>query len=120
MTTLQLIKSKKPCTLYFVISWLFLLSGGKIYLDYILITNPTSKNPLIKLIFGFMRKFYTANDVDARYFGAWSCGVIHFVFMIVYACIGSMWSVGNILVNVYPIIIQLYIGYRLYRIRACL
>lgn len=118
MDTIHLIKSRKPCNLYNVISWLFILCGGKIYLDYILITNPTSRNPLIKKLWGWMKDEYTAKRDNTRYINSYIWGGIHVVLLTVNIIAGSMWSIGNILANVYPIIVQLYIGYRCYRIKA--
>ena len=120
MNTIRTLKTAKPYTLYGVINWLFVLCGGKLYLDWILITNPISRNPIIKLLYGWMRKAYTARDCNARYHSAYIYGGIHLVFMIIQIASGSMWSVDNMVVNVYPVIVQAYIGYRCYRVKACL
>ncbi len=45
---------------------LFTLIGGQFYLDWILITNPTSKNKLIRYLYGGMKKFYSAFDYRNR------------------------------------------------------
>jgi len=120
MNTIRLLKTNKPYTLYGVINWLFVLCGGKLYLDYILITNPTSRNPIIKLLYGWMRKAYTASNYTNRYYQALVLGTVHLIGFIWYSITGNMVSVGNILVNVYPIIVQAYVGYRCWRVKACL
>jgi hypothetical protein len=118
MNTIQIIKSKKPCTLYAVISWLFILSGGKLYLDYILITNPISKNPLIKFIYGWSREVYSAKNYKRRYITAYAYSGIHIVCLNINLITGNMWTLSNILVNLYPILVNIYIGYRCWRIKA--
>lgn len=95
---------------------LFILCGGKLYLDYILLTNEKSKNPLIKILFPKL------NDWNWRYKSrlkfAYTAGTAHVLFAIFMFTIGLEFSVIiiNILVNIYPIIVQLYIGVRCWKI----
>lgn len=120
MNAIMILKTNKPYTLYGIINWFFVLCGGKFYLDYILIINPTSRNPIIKLLYGWMRKDYTASNYTNRYYLSLVLGTVHLIGFIWYSIIGSIWSIENVLINTYPIIVQAYIGYRCYRIKACL
>lgn len=91
---------------------IYLLSGTKFFCEWLLITNPTSKNPLIKLFFGWAKKSYTAFDPEARLQEAWKLGFFHLWFSII--CIITYGGLDkcNIFVNIYPIFTQIYIGYR--------
>ena len=64
MNSIQLLKSKKPSNLYSIITWLFILCGGNFYMNYILPTNPQSKNKLIRKLWGG----YAYKDPKTRYF----------------------------------------------------
>ncbi len=98
-----------------VIYILFVMVGGKFYLDWLLITNPKSKNPPIKWLWFaiFGDSLYTPRS---RYIGAYLYGGIHLIFCICMIVCGGFWTVANFLVNVYPILVQIYIGFRCYRI----
>jgi len=99
-----------------VIRLVFLLCGGKFYLNWILVTNPTSKNPLIKLLYGWMKSSYSAKDFRNRYGFAWFFGIIHMVIAILMFIDGRGFTITNLLVNIYPIVVQLYIGFRCWRV----
>jgi hypothetical protein len=94
---------------------LFIYTGTKLFMDYILITNPISKNPLVKYIYGFMKKAYTATDYKERLIDAKILTVIHLLGIGIYILLDVNW-IANIIFNVYPILVQLYIGYRCYKI----
>lgn len=47
---------------------------------------------------------------------AYGLGVIHITYCVMAYNNGSMWSIINILVNIYPIIVQIYIGIRCYKV----
>lgn len=97
------------------------LLGGFIYLDWLLITNDQSKNPIIKVFWNLvgLRHFQNAYQ---RYVSAITLFFIHFtgniVFMVLYAMYGMTCEnvVLNLLVNVYPMLVQIYIGFRCYRV----
>lgn len=98
-----------------IIKWLFILSGAKFYLNWILPTNPSSKNPLIRYIYGWNKIAFSP------YYPKWR--IIYGLILILIHTIGYVICVSlnksilvNLLVNVYPIIIQLYIISRLYPI----
>lgn len=101
---------------YRIIRWFFILCGGKFYLNWILPTNPMSKNPLIILMWGGKKCnwWWKYND---RMTMCYVYGGIHLVFAGLNLAIGQFWSVGNILVNIYPIIVQCYIWSRVWRIK---
>ena len=118
MNTLRLIKSKKPSSTYNIISWIFILSGGKFYLDYLLPTNPTSKNKVIQFIFGWARFAYTGKEPIKRYFMSYTFGGAHFIALILNARNGNLFDLDNILINMYPILVQIWIGYRCWYIKS--
>lgn len=99
-----------------VVRWFFIAIGGKFYMDWILPTNPTSKNKLIILLWGGKKRHCWTWDYKNRIKFCYIYGGIHIVFAILNAISGTFLSVGNILVNIYPIIVQLYIFYRCVRV----
>lgn len=94
----------------------FILCGGKLYFDWILPTNPTSKNPLWKLLWALA--VVSDNKIinpSVRLIAAFIYAAIHFVFFWIYLLSHSHWWL-NVLINVYPVIVQAYIGLRCWRI----
>lgn len=91
----------------------FILSGAKLYFNWILPTNPASKNPIIKKIWG--KQNYTMCKYKSRLTNSYFSGVGHMAGVIVYIFIDMpLWT--NILINIYPVIIQIYIGFRCFKI----
>lgn len=101
---------------YSVMRSFFILSGAKLYMDWLLVTNPISKNPLIKLCWGWTKKWYTGTKYEQRLNTAISCFTVHFVLGIIYYFIDCGF-VTNMAVNVYPCIVNAWIGYRCWRIK---
>lgn len=98
-------------------SWFFILCGGLFYMNWILLTNPTSKNPLIRLIYRWNKKGYCGFHYENRLKMCYVYGGIHLVETIIMASMGGVFSLTNILLNIYPIIVQLWIGWRCWRIK---
>lgn len=94
---------------------LFMYSGVKLYMDWILITNPTSHNPVIRHIYGWAKEGCSAYRYKQRYILARGCLCIHGVFAIIGFFAGQP-IVINMLLNIYPCLVQLWIGYRIYKI----
>ncbi len=107
MKTINLIKSKPN-----IIDWIFILSGGHFYMNWILPTNQQSKNKLIKRLWGG-KGWYNAHD---RYKYVFIYSAIHLPFAIMNAIGGYFWHPLNILINLYPLLVQLYIGHRCWKI----
>jgi hypothetical protein len=84
-------------------------------MDYVLITNPISKNIIIKFCFGYFKMLYSGATYYQRFYTAIMCCILHFIFIILYIIIKCDFII-NLLVNIYPFIINLYIGYRCYNI----
>lgn len=101
---------------FIYLRWFFILCGGQFYLNWILPTNPMSKNRLINLMWGG-KKCTWWWKYNNRIFFAMYMGVLHCVFAGLNLAFGTFWSPLNILVNLYPIIVQIYIGVRCYRIK---
>lgn len=114
MNTIQLIKSKKSSFLYSIICWIFIIVGGNVYLNWILITNPKSKNPFIKKIWSFDK---TKINITSRLEFAYFAGIGHFICMIIFGITSNFFSPANLLVNVYPVFVQCFIGYRCFKIK---
>jgi hypothetical protein len=110
------IKRKRPLKDK-IIDFLFVFSGTQLYLNWILPTNPQSKNPLYRLFYGKLRfKPYAKNYKDRL---GLACGFIgiHTIAAIMYIIVGHDflgWS--NVLVNLYPILVNFYIGYQCIRL----
>ena len=113
MNSIQLIKSKKTDALYGIMSYIFVLCGGNFYMNYILPTNPQSRNKLIRKLWGG----YAFKDPAVRYYFAYVYGTIHLIGLGINMVFGTFWGVSNILINLYPVIVQLYVGYRCWRIK---
>lgn len=94
----------------------FILSGAKLYLDWLLITNPASKNPVIKFFWGWAELSYTAWTPTNRLQLAWVAGWLHFCFASMEIIGSGRVSITNILVNIYPVFVQIYIGYRCHKV----
>jgi hypothetical protein len=86
-------------------------------MNWILLTNPTSKNPLIRKIYGWNKKGYCGFHYENRLKMAYVYGTIHLIGAISMTLLGDLFSLSNILVNLYPIIVQVYIGVRCWRIK---
>jgi hypothetical protein len=95
-----------------IIAILYLVSGTKFYFEWLLITNPVSKNPAIKLFWGWAKESYTAKDPSTRLRLAWGLGLVHMWLGVGFAAIDGGIELTNLLVNFYPIFVQIYIGYR--------
>lgn len=99
---------------YNIIDIIFILIGGKLYMDWILPTNPTSKN----ILFRFMRPFkpgYSANKYNNRYKQSITFITIHLIAAICYFLTPCS-LISNILINFYPIIVNSYILIRLQKV----
>lgn len=109
-----------------IVHQLFVLCGGKFYLDYILLSNPTSKNPLINLLYGkWGQKKHKYNfKYKERLEDSFWFGIVHLGGLIVFT--PTLLSVPTslfwmnitlqILGNLFPFLVQVYIGIRCYRI----
>jgi len=117
MNTLRILKTNNNLSFYSLLNWFFILSGTKFYLDYILITNPTSKNPIIRSLYRYLQNPYSATDYKSRFNMALAAGTIHVIGVILYTYLDMFYSWSNLLINIYPIIIQIYVGYRLYLVK---
>ena len=94
------------------LNFLFVLTGAKFYMDWLLITNPVSKNPLWRFIMSPMKKSYSATDYKSRYTGCYMFIIVHIIMGLVYLYTGGPFII-NLLVNVYPIIVNTYLAIRL-------
>lgn len=89
---------------------IFLFSGTLFYLDWLLITNPKSYNSLINYIYGNLTKSYSAFNYKNRYKLSYILMLIHFILFFVYI---KSNIIGNILINVYPLFVQLFLFFKL-------
>jgi len=97
------------------LNFLFVLTGAKFYMDWLLITNPVSKNPLWRFIMSPMKKTYSATDYKSRYTGCYMFIIIHIIMGLVYLYTGGPF-ITNLLVNIYPIVVNTYLAIRLRKI----
>lgn len=96
-----------------IINILFIVSGAKFYMDYILLSNPVSKNPLIHILFGWSKSIYSAFDYRSRHKSSMSLFIIHLTLCFIMFILKRDLLL-NALVNIYPMIVQVYVGYRLH------
>lgn len=92
----------------------FTLIGGRIYLKWLLPTNPATNNPLFKLFYPkSIRRIYLRDGFDVRLAGCFVFGILHIIMGIWYTISdSSFFTMQNILGNVYPILVQIYVGLR--------
>lgn len=95
---------------------IFILIGGRFYFDYILPTNWSSKNPVYRFL--WLRWLWSIKmyDPKLRLKLSFFYGSIHVVGAIANITTGTFMSWSNIMVNVYPVIVQIWIAHRCYKI----
>lgn len=94
---------------------LFMFTGCKLYMDWLLLTNPKSHNLIICYIWGWTKEGYTAYKYKERYNLAIILLALHSTLAVIGICMRQPLII-NMLVNIYPCLVQLWIGYRLYNI----
>jgi len=97
-----------------IIDIIFILIGGKFYMDWLLPTNPSSKNILWRFIMKPLKEGYTATKYERRFSSCYVLITVHTIGFIIMIFSSSILS--NILINVYPIIVNSYILIRLYKV----
>lgn len=100
-----------------VIRWIFILCGAQFFMNWILLTNPTSKNPIIKFIYGWNKKAYCGFKYTERLQSAYFLGSVHIIFAVIMVFSGGFFTIMNLFINIYPAIVQLYIGWRCWRLQ---
>ncbi len=103
MKTYQLINRRVDAS-QSVLDWIFIVCGGKFYLDWILPTNPVSRNPVIRFLWGWLAYPYSAVNYKSRYNSAIIVAIIHTVGAVAYFKT-DVDIIPNLLVNIYPIIV---------------
>ena len=97
-----------------ILKLIFILTGCKFYFDYILPTNWASKNQLYRLYWDSFGERSNCLDCIDRIKFCYICGTIHLIGFL--SLIPSGHFIVNLLVNIYPIMIQIYIWLRCKRI----
>jgi hypothetical protein len=102
-----------------IVETFFVWTGTRFYMDWLLPTNPKSKNILVKTwartnhwTFGLLQSVHSGKNARKRFRRAYFFGVLHVVAgvaMQVY--IPHLWLL-NVYGNVYPVFVQAYVGYR--------
>ncbi len=94
---------------------IFILIGARFYFDWILPTNPQSKNP-VWWFFWRDRHIFISVKINLLYkIRLGFCFIytaVHFVEYYKQFQNGFGFNISNILLNIYPIIVQIYIGIR--------
>jgi len=93
-----------------IVDIIFKLIGAKFYLDWLLFSNWSSKNPFYKWLYKSLPK-ENIIDVKTRINFAYVFGVIHLLFLLI-DIVCHAFSFSDVVINIYPIIVNLYIGYR--------
>lgn len=98
--------------------------GVKFYLNWLLPTNPTSRNPVFSFMWRSKKTIYldyTKSSIKYRIGIGAGYFIAHLIMFIMYE-ITSTGSTNTIdiisqtLVNVYPMLVQIYISMRCYRV----
>jgi len=98
-----------------IVDWIFILIGAKFYMDYILPTNPASKNPLWRSLFKSMKESYGVSNIKSRYTQCYAFITIHLLGGIISIFV-DVNIILNSLVNFYPILVNIYLAIRLKRV----
>jgi len=104
-----------------VVEVLAIVTGTKFYMNWLLVTNGQSKNPIIRFIASGLSAL---KSVKIRKASAVRIFTIHIIGFLTYIIIPlsiighipPMWWLFNLFVNVYPCFVQLYVGYRCHRV----
>ena len=91
---------------------MFIIIGGRFYMDWILPTNPASKNPVWRFIISPIKESYSSKNLNGRFIQSFVFISIHVVGLLFYI-IGDGDFLSNLLVNIYPIIVNTYIAIRI-------
>lgn len=117
MNTIRLLKKKNTSKLDKIIDILFIFTGTKFYLDYLLLTNPSSKFILFRIFAYPLRYCYKlSRNSTNRFELAIMLFIVHSICFIIFLFISNS-IITNILVNIYPCLIQLYYGYKTFKFR---
>lgn len=97
-----------------IADFLFIATGTEFYMDWVLPTNPSSHNPFIRIFLIFLKPAYNFHQYRIRLGVAIAAFSMHSFFCILMLINPqTLFSlVSNLFVNIYPMMIQLYIGYR--------
>lgn len=98
-----------------VYDWFFILSGGYTFMMWLLPTNPQSYNPLIRMWWKKDNRDYTAYAYENRLYGTIYLGLFHVTAFFFFIC-RDIGFISNLLGNVYPIMVQIYVGLKCYKI----
>jgi hypothetical protein len=96
-----------------IIDFLYVITFTKFYFNYLLITNPVSKNILIRFVYGGFKKDYGIKNKKSRCELSYMLIIVHSILFVFLFYIDTYISITNILVNFYPMLVNLYIAYRL-------
>jgi len=99
---------------YTIIDLIFILIGGKFFMDWLLPTNNSSKNIIWKTLVSIIKNSYSAKDYKTRYKSCFGFISVHIVCFIWFLFTSDMLT--NILCNIYPIIVNIYIALRLKKV----
>lgn len=102
---------------YKIVNFLFIITGGRFFLDWILPTNPASHNPLFRNLWPNKPVFNSSNFMARAIMGV-LCFVLHLIgfYFYLYSDKGKI-DILNVMVNVYPMWVQIYFCVRVFNIR---
>lgn len=89
----------------------FVWSGAKFFMDWILPTNWSSKNPIFRVLWLYYWRPKGLISPKFRLVFAYVYGLIHITGLFTSVFI-TYFSWSDVFVNIYPIIVNVYIGYR--------
>lgn len=95
------------CYVFFIYKWI----GAKFYFDWILPTNWSSKNPLFRVLWLYYWRKPMRILPNNRLIFAYVYISIHTIFLSI-SIFTLTFGLSDVIVNIYPIIVNLYIGYR--------
>ena len=102
-----------------ILKLLFVITGGELYFKYILPTNPSSRNPINRWLCKRVGIDWSVSRKTAyqRLYSAYLLIILHGIMFILTKLLSTTNStLINVLVNLYPVWVNVYIGYRCYSI----
>lgn len=102
---------------YKILNFLFVITLGKFFFQWLLPTNPRSHNPICRISSQLMSLDYSATlkSIKQRLKCAVATFIIHLAIALVFFFLeGMRINYGNVIANLYPMWVQVYIGLRCY------
>jgi hypothetical protein len=102
---------------YKILNFLFVITLGKFFFQWLLPSNPQSHNPVWTSLCRIIKLDYSIKfgSIEDRVKGSLAIFAVHLIIATAFFILEDMRiSLGNVLGNLYPMWIQVYVGLRCY------